>query len=126
MNASYIGSAIIKVKDYSVDLAPRQVTETPILPAYNSLQSRNTILQSTGYGRDKYNINCYTTSYSDFATILNYYKNFSQVGLYLYVQNVTIASNLAVRISKFSYSVSADDIISSLCKYNIQLELVTN
>lgn len=122
---STIGAAIIKVTNYSATLTPRQVIETPLLPAYNALQTRNTIMQSTGYGRDKYTITCYTTSYEYFSTLLNYWKNFTSVALNLYVQNVTIVNNLTVKISNFSYSVSIDDTIKGQCKYNIQIECIT-
>lgn len=121
---STIGASTINVTSYSANLTPRQVIETPLLPAYNALQTRNTIMQSTGYGRDKYTITCYTTSYEYFSTLLNYWKNFTSVALNLYVQNVTIVNNLTVKISNFSYSVSIDDIIPNLCKYDMQIEVI--
>jgi hypothetical protein len=98
--------------------------ETPVIPAWDNLQGQNTILSTTGRGRNKYNLQAYTTDKTDVDAISQLFKDATLANLTVYVQN-TLQVNANVVITSFSYSVSVGDIPRGDCKYNMTIEAVS-
>lgn len=120
---STIGGNIIKITNYTATFAPRTIIETPVIPSYNDLQSQNTVISSTGYGRHKYSISCYTTDGTVFTAILGLYMNFSSTVVNIYVQDdLKVTGNH--RITNMSYSVDIGDTPKGQTKYNMTIEVI--
>lgn len=120
---SVIGTNIIKVTGYDANFAEREVSETPVIPAWNDLQSCNTVLTSSGYGRNKYSIQAYTVDGSSMTGILGLYKAYTTTAVNIYVQDILkVAGNY--KISKFKYSTSTADMPQGGCKYNMSIEII--
>lgn len=123
MADSTIGTVTIYVTNYTANFAARTITESQVIPAYNSPQSMNTVLSTTGYGRNKYNINAYVTDGTNISSILGYFLNATSTAVNIYVQNALRVSGNFL-ISNFSYTADVGENPKGLCKYKMTIEIV--